>query len=267
MEVLHSKIIGTGVPLLVLHGYFGMGDNWKSIANQLASDYQVHLIDQRNHGRSFHSEDFDYDLMVEDLKNYTLAHNLSSAHVLGHSMGGKTAMLYAVAHPDRVQKLMVADIAPRAYKPHHESILSALNAVDFEKIQMRSDVDTLLKKQLPEEGVRQFLLKNVYRKSKDELAFRFNLESLTRHHTEIGVALPPYTEFNGPVLFLKGALSDYISREDLALINAHFPAAKLVTLSGAGHWLHAENPTDFLKSVRDFLGESSPKKPQTEAVK
>ena len=253
MEVLHSKIIGEGTPLLILHGYFGMGDNWKSIANQLSSDFQVHLIDQRNHGRSFHSEAFDYELMAEDLKNYMDLHNIVSAHVLGHSMGGKTAMLFAVTYPERVERLLVADIAPKAYKPHHEEVLAALNAVDFSVLQLRTEVDAVLKNYLEEEGVRQFLLKNTYRKTKTELAFRFNLESLTENNAEIGAPLPPFTEFEGPVLFLKGGNSPYISADDTALIKAHFSNWQLVTVKHAGHWLHAENPTGFLKEVQKFL--------------
>ena len=140
-EILHSKIQGEGIPLLILHGYFGMGDNWKSHANVLAKNYQVHLIDQRNHGRSFHSDDFDYELFVADLKAYLSFHDLEQVYLLGHSMGGKTAMLFAVTYPEYVKKLIVADIAPKYYAPHHDTILQALNAVDFSKITLRSEID------------------------------------------------------------------------------------------------------------------------------
>lgn len=255
MEVLHSKIQGEGEPLIILHGYFGMGDNWKSQANKLASSYQVHMVDQRNHGRSFHSDDFDYELLVEDLLNYFDFHNLSSANILGHSMGGKTAMLFAVSYPEKVRKLVVADIAPKNYPPHHHQILEALNAVDFSKISLRTEVDAVLKEYVDEEGVRQFLLKNVYRKTKDTLDFRFNLESLTENNNEVGSPLPPFTEFDGEVLFLKGANSGYISDDDLSLIQAHFANAKIKTIANAGHWLHAENPIDFLNELTSFLQE------------
>lgn len=255
MEVLHSKIQGEGEPLIILHGYFGMGDNWKSQANKLASSYQVHMVDQRNHGRSFHSDDFDYELLVEDLLNYFDFHNLSSANVLGHSMGGKTAMLFAVSYPEKVRKLVVADIAPKNYPPHHHQILEALNAVDFSKISLRTEVDAVLKEYIDEEGVRQFLLKNVYRKTKETLDFRFNLESLTENNNEVGSPLPPFTEFDGEVLFLKGANSGYISDDDLSLIQAHFANAKIKTIANAGHWLHAENPIDFLNELTSFLQE------------
>tara|TARA_B100000809_G_scaffold204823_1_gene206325 strand:- start:2013 stop:2777 length:765 start_codon:yes stop_codon:yes gene_type:complete len=253
MEILHSKIQGEGKPLLILHGYFGMGDNWKSQANKLAENYQVHMIDQRNHGRSFHSDDFDYELLVEDLLHYMDFYKIESAYILGHSMGGKAAMLFAVNYPEKVEKLIVADIAPKNYPPHHYQILEALNAVDFSKISLRTEVDAVLKEYIEEEGVRQFLLKNVYRKTKVTLDFRFNLESLTDNNNEVGVSLPGFTEYEGPVLFLKGANSGYISEDDISLIKAHFSKAEIKTIANAGHWLHAENPVDFLREVVCFL--------------
>ncbi len=252
-EILHSKIQGEGIPLLILHGYFGMGDNWKSHANVLAKNYQVHLIDQRNHGRSFHSDDFDYELLVADLKAYLSFHDLEQVYLLGHSMGGKTAMLFAVTYPEYVKKLIVADIAPKYYAPHHDTILQALNAVDFSKITLRSEIDLVLQKTIKEEGVRQFLLKNIYRKTKETLDFRFNLESLTDNNSEVGVSLPAFTSFDGMTLFLKGAKSDYILEEDAALIMAHFSNATITTIHNAGHWLHAENPKDFLAALQQFL--------------
>ena len=253
MEVLHSKFQGEGTPLIILHGYFGMGDNWKSHANKLSEDYQVHLVDQRNHGRSFHSDDFDYELLVEDLEVYFDFHKIESAIVLGHSMGGKTAMMFAVTFPEKVQKLIVADIAPKNYPPHHHQILEALGAVDFSKIKLRTEVDEILKQFIDEMGVRQFLLKNVYRKTKDELDFRFNLESLTENNNEVGAPLPAFTEYDGEVLFLRGANSGYITDDDTALIQAHFPKAKVETIDNAGHWLHAENPIGFMTTLQVFL--------------
>lgn len=253
MEILNSKIQGEGTPLIILHGYFGMGDNWKSHANKLSDNYQVHLVDQRNHGRSFHSDDFDYELLVEDLEAYFEFHNIENAIVLGHSMGGKTAMLFAVTFPEKVQKLIVADIAPKNYPPHHHQILEALVAVDFSKITLRTEVDEVLKQYIDEMGVRQFLLKNVYRKTKDQLDFRFNLESLTENNNEVGAPLPAFTEYDGEVLFLRGANSGYISDSDTALIEAHFSKAKIVTIANAGHWLHAENPVDFMNELQVFL--------------
>ena len=157
MKLLHSVISGKGRPMLILHGFLGMGDNWKSLANKFSEKFEVHVIDQRNHGRSFHDDDFSYELMVEDVLNYMDYHQLDRVDILGHSMGGKTGMLFAVEHPERIQKLIVADIAPKFYPPHHQEILDALGEVDFDKISSRSEIDEILKKYIAEIGIRQFL--------------------------------------------------------------------------------------------------------------
>ncbi|MDH3321933.1 MAG: alpha/beta hydrolase, partial [Flavobacteriaceae bacterium] len=156
-------------------------------------------------------------------------------------------------NPEKVNKLIVADIAPKYYPAHHQSILEALHAVDFNSIKSRREIDLIFEKYIPETGIRMFLLKNVYRESKDTLAYRFNLESLSENIEEIGVGLPSRTMFNGKTLFLKGENSGYISQDDEALIHAHFPDSRIVTISNAGHWLHSENPTDFYNNVVEFL--------------
>lgn len=253
MEILHSLILGKGEPFVILHGYLGMGDNWKSLANKFSENFEVHLIDQRNHGRSFHTYDFSYDLMVEDLLVYLRHHGLKKIILSGHSMGGKTAMMFAVNFEKMVDKLIVADIAPKYYPPHHQLILEALNSVDFSMVNSRTDIDKILKNFISEFGIRQFLLKNVYRKGNNELAFRFNLESLTDHNDEVGVGLPNFSQYTGGTLFLKGENSGYISIDDKNLISSHFPNSKIVTITKAGHWLHAENPTQFYSSIVEFL--------------
>ena len=254
MEVLHSTIVGSGAPLLILHGYFGMSDNWRGLGNKFAKNFEVHLIDQRNHGRSFHSDDFDYELLVEDLHYYIESHNLSKVHLLGHSMGGKVAMLFAVTYPEMVDKLIVADISPKYYKPHHEQILEALNTVNFSIQDSRKKVEEVLKIYIQEPGILQFLLKNVYWKTKGELAYRFNIQSLTENNSEVGEALPSFTHFDGPTLFLKGENSNYITKTEEPIIEAHFSNSNIVTVKNAGHWLHAENPTQFFDEVVSFLG-------------
>ncbi|TVZ55945.1 pimeloyl-ACP methyl ester carboxylesterase [Lutibacter sp. Hel_I_33_5] len=253
MEILHSRILGEGKPLLILHGYFGMGDNWKTLGSKFAEDYQVHLIDQRNHGRSFHSDEFNYDVLVDDLYNYIKHHELENVHLLGHSMGGKTAMLFAVTYPELLDKLLIADISPRAYKPHHNEILAGLNSIDFSLQNSRKLVDEKLSELIPIFGVRQFLLKNVYWREKGQLDFRFNLESLTKNNLEIGAKLPDETIFNSETLFLKGEKSGYITEAEKPIIEKHFPNAKIVGITNSGHWLHAENPIDFYNQVLDFL--------------
>ena len=251
--VLHSTISGTGQAFLFLHGYFGMSDNWKTLGNQFSENYQVHLIDQRNHGRSFHSDDFDYELLVEDLFAYIQHYNLTNIVLLGHSMGGKVAMLFAVTYPEYIDKLIVADISPKYYEPHHQPILAALNSVNFSLYKNRSEVEDVLRIYMKDEGVLQFMLKNVFRKTKDQLAFRFNLHSLTENNDEVGAALPSFTHFEGKTLFLKGENSDYITEDDYPLIDAHFSNWSIATIKNAGHWLHAENPTQFYAEIMDFL--------------
>lgn len=253
MQLLHSTILGTGKPLIILHGYLGMSDNWKALGNKFSELFEVHLLDQRNHGRSFYSNEFDYELLVEDLHYYIQHHNLQKVNILGHSMGGKVAMLFAVTYPKLVEKLLVADIAPKYYEPHHEHILAALNAVNFSIQNSRKKVEEVLNIYIQDPGIIQFLLKNVYWKTKEQLAFRFNITALTLHNSEVGEALPSFTHFDNPTLFLKGEKSNYITKDDIPLIEAHFSNAKIVTIKKAGHWLHAENPVQFYNEVIQFL--------------
>jgi len=160
--LLYSKIIGKGEPFLILHGYFGMGDNWKTFATHLSENYQVHLMDLRNHGRSFHDDEFNYDVMVEDVLTYIKHYKFKQVTVLGHSMGGKIAMLLAVTYPEVIKRLIVADIAPKYYPPHHQEILEGLNSVDFNKQKTRKEVEQVLQQYITDAATRQFLLRNVY---------------------------------------------------------------------------------------------------------
>ena len=251
--LLNSTIIGQGKALIIAHGYFGMGDNWKAMATRFASNFEVHVLDLRNHGRSFHSDDFNYDLMVEDLYKYIIHYQLEAIALLGHSMGGKLAMLFAVSFPELVSKLIVVDISPKYYPPHHDFILNALNKVDFNKITSRREIAEILKTDIDDESVVQFLLKNVYWKTKTQLAFRFNLKSLTENNNEVSEPLPAFSSYEKASLFLKGANSGYVSKDDETLIENHFSKAKIVTIKNSGHWIHADNPEDFYKEVSDFL--------------
>ena len=255
MQLLHSNIIGEGKPFIILHGFLGMGDNWKTMAKHITTlGYEVHLVDQRNHGRSFHSDSFDYELLVADLKYYLEQKNIAKATLLGHSMGGKTAMLFAVTYPEKVKQLIIADIAPKAYPVHHDFILQGLQALDFSIVKSRKEAEEILKKYIPDFGVRQFLMKNLYWIHKGELALRINLESLVENITEIGEALPSLTVFEGKTLFLKGEKSPYIKEADKPLIDAHFPNNTIITIANAGHWLHAENSVAFFEAVKTFVG-------------
>ncbi|APX99371.1 alpha/beta fold hydrolase [Lacinutrix venerupis] len=251
---LNSNIIGEGKPFIILHGFLGMSDNWKTLGKQFAeAGFQVHLIDQRNHGRSFHSEDFNYDVLSQDLKLYCDNYNLKDVVLLGHSMGGKTAMLFASQYPDYVNKLIVADISPRFYPIHHDAILQGLASLDFSSIKSRGEAEEELANYVSDYGTRLFLLKNLYWVEKGVLGLRINLESLTENVSEVGEALPLGSNFDGNTLFLKGDKSEYIANQDEALIKSHFSKANIQTISNAGHWLHAENPKDFYNAVINFV--------------
>jgi esterase len=252
--LLHSNILGQGQPFIILHGFLGMSDNWRTLGKRFAEQgYQVHLVDQRNHGRSFNSDIFNYEVLVEDLKRYCIEYNLKNLIFLGHSMGGKTAMLFAAKYPELISKLIVADIAPRYYPKHHESILKGLSALDFEVLKTRKEAEDVLAHYVSEFSRRQFLLKNLYWKEKGQLDLRINLKALKGNIEEMGKALPINSIFRGEALFLKGEKSNYITLNDDALIKTHFPKAILKTISNAGHWLHAENPKDFFEEVIRYV--------------
>ncbi len=251
---LHSNILGSGSPLLILHGFLGMGDNWKTLGKRFSKlGFEVHLIDQRNHGRSPHSENFSYEHLSNDLLQYCTEHRLDKLNLLGHSMGGKTVMQFACTHPNMVKNLIVADISPKYYAPHHQDILNSLQALDFSEIKSRSDADNELKKYIPDTGTRLFLLKNLYRKTPTEFSLRINLKTLSEKVIEIGKALPNNFIFKGNTLFLKGSYSNYILENELLIIQNHFPNYKLATISNAGHWLHAENPDSLFEYIKSFL--------------
>lgn len=252
--ILHSNILGSGKPLCILHGFLGMSDNWKTLGSKYAENgFEVHLIDQRNHGRSFWSEDFNYDLMAEDLLHYLGDKNMERTALIGHSMGGKTVMQFACNYPEKVEKLLVADIAPRFYPPHHQDIINALNRLDFDSINTRGDADDQLKKYLSNFGVRQFLLKNLYRTKNNSFGLRINLAVLSDRMEEIGENISSTESYNGPTLFLKGSRSEYVSDADTPQIKKHFPKAEIETIDNAGHWLHAENPDQFFHKSFLFL--------------
>lgn len=253
-EILHSKIIGDKPKhLLILHGLFGQADNFATLAKQFAELYTVHAIDLRNHGRSFHSDYMSFEAMSEDILNYLNHHQIATCYLLGHSLGGRSVIEFSYKHPEKIEKLIVADMAPKAYPPHHQGIIKALNSVDFDKVEKRSDVEEILKQYIPDMGTRQFLLKNVYHAENGKYAFRFNLKTLTDSYNEmVGDNL---TEgiFDKPTLFLRGSKSDYVLDSDFDLIHKHFPQAEIETISNSGHWIHAENPKEFFEKTVAFL--------------
>jgi esterase len=252
--MLYSKIEGQGKSLLIIHGFLGMSDNWKTLAGQyVTKGFQVHALDMRNHGKSFHSDDFSYHVMVQDVVEYCKWNQLDLVSVIGHSMGGKVAMLFATSYPELVDKLIVADIGPKYYPLHHQTILKALNAVDFSKKPSRVEVEQLIVEYIADFGTRQFLLKNLYWQEPGQLAFRFNLPVFNQKIEVIGEALPFENHFDKPTLFLRGDHSDYILDSDFETIIHHFPKAAIQTIANAGHWLHAVNSKDFFEKTSRFL--------------
>jgi len=252
--MIYSKIEGTGKPLLILHGFLGMSDNWKTMGAQFATNgFQVHLLDMRNHGRSFHSDEFSYEIMAQDILDYCQANNLEKINILGHSMGGKIAMLFATKYPEMVEKLIVADIGPKFYPQHHQTILEGLNAVDFSLKPSRNEVEEIVSKYITDFGTRQFLLKSLYWQEPGQLAFRFNLAVFNVNMDEIGNPLPENAIFIKPTLFIRGGNSNYILDEDFENIKNHFPDSSIETIPNAGHWLHAENPQLFYEITSSFL--------------
>ena len=251
---LHTQIIGKGQAIVILHGYLGMGDNWKSISKKLAKEnYEVHLPDARNHGKSPHNKNFSYELMTEDLKTYCDDHNLKNVILIGHSMGGKTAMHFASKHPDLVKKLIVVDISPKHYQPHHDDILNSLKQLQSNKLNSRTEAEEILKAKIRDQGVRLFLLKNLKRETDNTLSLKPNINAFLVNRDEIGKALPEHYSFDGPTLFISGENSSYIKNEDTSLIARHFPNFKIEIIHSAGHWVHAENPSAFLNKINDFI--------------
>jgi esterase len=267
MELYFQKL-GSGPALFILHGLYGSSDNWISIARHLSVNYTVFLVDQRNHGRSGHSNEHTYLSMSSDLEELLNKEGIEKAFVLGHSMGGKTAMLFAALHPNRVNGLVVVDIAPVSYtkvddySPHaitHLNIIQSMLAVDFKKYTSRVEIDDVLEQTVKDIAVRQFIMKNVHRNADGSFCWKLNIEVLSRYLPEIlnSIHLEKYIPAEGlasfPVLFIRGGMSDYLIPEYYPEIKKNFPDAHIETIPNAGHWVHAEQPALFIKAVEDFL--------------
>jgi len=250
---LNYKRLGEGQPLIVLHGLFGSLDNWMTLAKKWSNDFEVYLVDQRNHGQSPHSDQFSYPLMADDLKQLMDQLGLESAILLGHSMGGKTVMEFSMKYPEMVEKLIVVDIAPVSYNVHHYTIIDALKSVPLEDISSRKEAEEFLSRYIKDFGTRQFLLKNLYWQANDKLAWRFNLEVLADEILPISEYVIMKGTFQKQTLFIAGAKSDYILPEYGATIKSKFPKYELESISGAGHWVHAEKMDEFLQAVMNFL--------------
>ncbi|MBC7448317.1 MAG: alpha/beta fold hydrolase [Hymenobacteraceae bacterium] len=269
MPSLHFRTLGpapgTAPALVVLHGLFGSSDNWNTLARRWAlplaeggTGRTVYLVDQRNHGRSFHDPAITYALLTQDLVAFFDQHQLGpDTIVLGHSMGGKVAMRFALHHPTRLAKVIVIDIAPRAYAPHHRELLDGLLKIDIASVENRDAADRLLQAVAPEADTRLFLLKNLYRDEQNRFAWRLNVAALDRHLPDLGAEItgaPAHPQYLGQALFIRGGKSRYVSPEDkLTGIPALFPNSEVVTVPDAGHWVHAEAPEAVAALVRSFV--------------
>lgn len=261
---LFFRKIGEGQPLIILHGLFGQSDNWNSFGKQFAeSGFAVYLADMRNHGLSPHSDVWNYQAMSDDILELINDHHLAKAGkiiLLGHSMGGKIAMLFAMQHPELLDKLIVVDVAPKYYPPHHQDVISGLNAVDLKELKTRKEAEVILSKYINDFGTKQFLLKNLYWKESTEnpsipavFEWRFNLKVIGEQINEISEAIPLESVCMIPTLFIRGAKSNYILDEDLKLIQDKFPNSTTKTIVDAGHWVHVEQAKSFTECVMGFI--------------
>jgi esterase len=250
---LHYRNIGEGEPLIILHGLFGSADNWQTLGKKFAENFSVYFVDQRNHGHSPHTEEFNYEVMADDLYELITDLGLSQVNLIGHSMGGKTCIEFAKHHSNLIKKMIIVDISNKAYPPHHDILLDGMNNMDLTIVKSRSDADLYLSQTISDIGVRQFLLKNLYWIEPGQLAWRINLPALSRKIGEI-VDEIEFDHIDIPTLFIRGGRSNYILESDYKMIHSKFTSSEILTIEEAGHWVHAESPVVFYQMVMDFLG-------------
>ena len=253
MQLAYQRY-GAGPPLIILHGLLGSGDNWQTLSRKaFALHFEVFTVDLRNHGRSPHSATFSYPAMVEDLIEFMDTHGLATTHLIGHSMGGKTAMHLALAQPNAVRRLVVVDIAPKPYPPHHTPIFEALRSLHLDTHGSRTEIDAALAEALPAKPIRSFLLKNLQRDPDGRYRWKINLDGIYQSYSNINAGLATDGTFDGPTLFVRGGASSYVADTDIETIRLSFPGAQLATIEGAGHWVHAEKPHAFAEAALAFL--------------
>lgn len=242
-----------GEPIIILHGLLGMLDNWHSFAKKLSQNYWVITVDQRNHGKSFHSEEFNYKLLSKDLLSLLDELKINTCHLIGHSMGGKTVMEFVKDYPQRVSKLVVVDIAPRTYKGSHDEIFNALLNVDLKLTNSRKEVQEELMSKLGDLSIVLFLMKNLDRQSDGSYSWKANILALYNNYQNIINGIEIKEPIRNDILFVKGGNSNYISNKDSDDISKMFLKSNLITIENAGHWVHAEKPEELLFVINDFL--------------
>ena len=250
---LHYHVTGHGHPLIILHGLFGSSDNWFTLAKFLGEKYKVWTVDQRNHGRSPHSDQFNYRIMADDINDLLIQEGIRSVFLLGHSMGGKTAMQFALMYPEKVDRLIVVDIAPKIYPAKHDQIFEALFALRLDRHKTRAELDSALSQHIRDYAVRQLLLKNVLRDDAGNFKWRIDVSTIYANYDKVNEAIDGGHQFTKPALFIRGSRSSYILDEDKPQIKSIFPSAEFVSIENAGHWVHAEAPQEFAGIVMEFL--------------
>jgi esterase len=253
---LFFRELGSGQPFIILHGLMGSADNWLTQAKILASHYHVYMVDQRNHGLSPHSDEFDYKVLANDIMDFIIEHKIEEPIILGHSMGGKAAMNFAVSNPTMLDRLIVVDIAPKAYPVHHDNIIDGLKAIPIDAVQSRNEADEILSQYVPEADVRQFLLKNLLRKPTGGFTWKINLGVIDKNLEKISADMQFSGSYNGPTLFVRGSKSHYVKDDDRQRIKQLFPNSSLVTMD-TGHWVQAEKPQEFVDVVKNFLANAN----------
>jgi esterase len=250
---LNFQARGNGPALIILHGFLGSLDNWRTAGQRLGARFRVITLDLRNHGHSPHDPVMNYPAMAEDIHEFLDQENIASAHFLGHSMGGKVAMQFATTRPQSVDKLIVVDIAPKSYPASHQSTLATLRNLDLRSFKSFGEIDAALVPHITSAGIREFLMKNLSRQQDAGFRWRIDLEAITRNYVELTKSIVPQHTFAKPVCFIRGGRSDYLEDEDWPPIKKCFPQATLVTIAHAGHWVHVDAAEEFLKAVTEFL--------------
>lgn len=260
MKLFFRQTGDTGPAIVILHGLFGSSDNWLTISKTIAErGYRVFALDQRNHGQSPRADEQDYQSMAADLREFLIDQQLENPILVGHSMGGKTVMQYAMLYPNTFEKLVVVDIAPKPYPIHHAELIRGLKAIDLVGIKGRTEADAVLQQYEPIMAVRQFLLKNLYRNEQGGFDWRLNLPVIERELRIVGQELTNRRIVTDPTLFIRGSESPYILDEDIPAIKRIFPNAQIETIEGAGHWVQAEKPAEFVEVLMGFLNARNPK--------
>lgn len=250
---LHYRKLGSGKPLVVLHGVFGSSDNLFTVCRNIAEKgYEVYIPDARNHGQSERSEVFNYEVLAEDLDRFLSENGISDPVLLGHSMGGKTVLQYS-QHYTNFSGLIIVDIAARGYSRHHEHIIQGLQAIDTKTLSSRKEAEEIFSRYVTDPGERQFLLKNLYRTDHGGFDWRINVPVLAENAGEVVSSIALYNKVEKPLLLMRGGESRYVRDEDFEQLKEYYPAARLVTIEGANHWVHAVRPVEFVNEVTAFL--------------